>query len=450
MRWTKVGKVLGDLACVHFGYIVAFLIRFRGSLPEANFKAYLAVAPYLSLAALILLHSYGLFSGQRRRWAEVFSSLVCVVALILPVGLSLSYLFQTYAFPRSIFFLAAVVQLLLFALWRRFVWAWSLSKQGPLTLVVVGPFNEALERSRQLESHGPEFFLVHGIVSDPVPKEQKNAADFPYLSTYDELATTLDEIKPKGILFCPSIPREKRSRMIAQAVARGIPVFLVPEIEDIFLAGASMEQLNGIPVFRIPRLQEVAVVGWKRLLDIALALLLSIPALPLILLAALAIKLESPDGPVFYTQERVGQGGKIFRLVKLRTMVPDAEKDTGPVLAAENDPRLTRVGRFLRATRIDELPQLWNVLKGDMSFVGPRPERPFFVEQLEKEIPGYRLRHYLPPGITGLAQVEGKYSTPPEDKLRYDLMYGKTASPLVDLRILLRTLSVLMLRDKAS
>ncbi|MGB9858615.1 MAG: exopolysaccharide biosynthesis polyprenyl glycosylphosphotransferase [Moorellaceae bacterium] len=238
--------------------------------------------------------------------------------------------------------------------------------------------------------------------------------------------------------------------MIAQATSRGIPVFLVPEIEDIFLAGASMEQLNGIPVFRIPRLQEIAVGGWKRLLDIALALLLSVPALPVILLATLAIKLESPDGPVFYIQERVGQGGKIFRLVKLRTMVPDAEKDTGPVLATQNDPRLTRVGRFLRATRIDELPQLWNVLKGDMSFVGPRPERPFFVEQLEKEIPGYRLRHYLPPGITGLAQVEGKYSTPPEDKLRYDLMYGKTASPLVDLRILLRTLSVLMLRDKAS
>jgi len=105
MRWTKVGKVLGDLACVHFGYIAAFLIRFHGRLPEANFKAYLAVAPYLSLAALVLLHSYGLFSSQRRRWAEVFSSLVCVVALLLPIGLSISYLFQTYAFSRSIFLL---------------------------------------------------------------------------------------------------------------------------------------------------------------------------------------------------------------------------------------------------------------------------------------------------------------------------------------------------------
>lgn len=181
-----------------------------------------------------------------------------------------------------------------------------------------------------------------------------------------------------------------------------------------------------------------------------LGLLFLGPALPIILLAALALKLENPRWPVFYVQERVGRGGRVFRLLKLRTMIPGAEEETGPTLATPDDPRLTRVGRFLRVTRIDELPQLWNVLKGEMSFVGPRPERPYFVEQLEKEVLGYHLRHHLPVGLTGLAQVEGKYSTPPEDKLRYDLMYGKSASLLTDLRIILRTLSVIMLRDKAS
>lgn len=449
VRWTKIGKVLGDLACIHAGYLVAFLLRFHGGLPAANWKAYLKVVPWLTLVALLLLYSYGLFSSQRRRWAEIFSSIICVVALLLLAGLSLSYIMQTYAFPRSIFFLAAVMQLLYLAIWRRFVWAWSLNKQGALTLVVVGPAAIALERARQLGSYGPELFQVLGIVSDAFP-EGEDGLDFPFLSTYEELAVALEEAQPKGILFCPSVPREKRSQMMAEALSRGHSVFLVPDMEDIFLAGASMEQLDGIPVFRISTLQEVTASGWKRLLDIVLALLLSVPTLPLLLLAVLAIKLDSPSGPVFYIQERVGQGGKVFHLVKLRTMVPDAEKLTGPVLASADDPRLTRVGRFLRATRIDELPQLWNVLKGDMSFVGPRPERPFFVQQLEKEIPGYHLRHYLPAGITGLAQVEGKYSTPPEDKLRYDLMYGKSASVLEDLRILLRTLSVIMLRDKAS
>ncbi|WP_027718329.1 exopolysaccharide biosynthesis polyprenyl glycosylphosphotransferase [Desulfovirgula thermocuniculi] len=435
MRWTKVGKVLGDLACIHAGYLVAFLIRFGGRLPAENWQAYLKAAPWLTIIALLLLQAYDLFSGRRRRWAEIFSSLVCVVGLLLLAGLSLSYLLQTYAFPRSTFFLAAAAQLVFLAAWRRLAWAWSLYVQGPLTLLVVGPLEEATERTRQLEAHGSALFRVVGILGE---------------GSYGELPETLERLNPKGIIFCSSIPREKRNRMMAEAMGRGISVFLIPGVDDIFLAFSSAEQLNGIPVFRISSFQEVPVGGWKRLLDIALALLLLVPALPVLLLAALAIKLESPRDPVFYLQERVGQGGKIFRLVKLRTMVPDAEKDTGPVLASTDDPRLTRVGRILRATRLDELPQLWNVLKGDMSFVGPRPERPFFVEKLEKEIPGYGLRHSLPVGITGLAQVEGSYSTPPEDKLRYDLMYGKTASPLVDLRIILRTLSVLMLRDKAS
>lgn len=435
MRWTKIGKVLGDLACIHAGYLAAFLVRFGGRLPAENWQAYLKVAPWLTLVSLLLLQTYDLFSSQRRRWVEIFSSLVCVVGLLLLAGLSLSYLLQTYAFPRSTFFLAAAAQLVFLAAWRRFVWSWSLNMQGALTLLVVGPLEEAAERARQLEARGPALFRVVGIVGE---------------SSYGELAETLERLNPKGVIFCSSIPREKRNRMMAEAMGRGLSVFLIPDVDDIFLAFSSAEQLNGIPVFRISSFQEVSIGGWKRLLDIALALLLLVPALPVLLLAALAIKLESPRDPVFYLQERVGQGGKIFRLIKLRTMVPDAEKDTGPVLASTDDPRLTRVGRILRATRLDELPQLWNVLKGDMSFVGPRPERPFFVEKLEKEIPGYGLRHSLPVGITGLAQVEGSYSTPPEDKLRYDLMYGKTASLLVDLRIILRTLSVLMLRDKAS
>ncbi|SMB98203.1 exopolysaccharide biosynthesis polyprenyl glycosylphosphotransferase [Thermanaeromonas toyohensis ToBE] len=451
MRWTKVGKVLGDLACVHCGYIAAFLIRFHGSLPEANFKAYLAVAPYLSLAALILLHSYGLFSSQRRRWAEVFSSLVCVVTLLLPIGLSTSYLFQTYAFPRSIFLLAAPFHLFFLILWRRFVWAWSLARQGPLTLLVVGPKEEALMRAKLLQSQEPYLFQVAGVVTDvTLDKGGEGQPDIPWLGTYAELVASLKHAGPKGVLLCSGLPREERAKILKKAVEEDLAIFLIPDLEDIFLAGASLEQIDGIPVFRIPRIQEEAALGWKRLLDIVMGLLLLGPALPVMLLAALALKLENPHWPVFYMQERVGKGGRVFRLIKLRTMIPGAEEETGPTLATPDDPRLTRVGRFLRATRIDELPQLWNVLKGEMSFVGPRPERPYFVEQLKKEIPGYHLRHHLPAGITGLAQVEGRYSTPPEDKLRYDLMYGKSASLLTDLRIILRTLSVIMLRDKAS
>lgn len=208
--------------------------------------------------------------------------------------------------------------------------------------------------------------------------------------------------------------------------------------------------LAGVPVFRLTGIAPKPSLAWGRLTDLALALVIAVPAIPLILLAAIAIKLESLQGPVFFRQERVGQGGKTFQLLKLRTMVPDAEKLTGPVLATDRDPRITKVDRVLRLTRIDELPQLFNVLMGDMSFVGSRPERPFFVEQFRREVPGYDYRHQIKVGITGLAQVEGKYSTSAEDKLRYDLLYAKTKSPLKDLQILLHTIKVMLMRSKAS
>ena len=237
---------------------------------------------------------------------------------------------------------------------------------------------------------------------------------------------------------------------MSQAAAQGLSVFIIPDIYEIILSNSRLEQLDGMPVFRLTGIAPKTSLAWERLTDMALALVILVPAIPLILLAAIAIKLESPRGPILFRQERVGQGGKTFQLLKLRTMVPDAEELTGPVMATVGDPRITKVGQVLRLTRIDELPQLFNVLMGDMSFVGPRPERPFFVEQFRREVPGYDYRHQIKVGITGLAQVEGKYSTSAEDKLRYDLLYAKTKSPLKDLQILLHTIKVMLMRNKAS
>jgi sugar transferase (PEP-CTERM system associated) len=178
---------------------------------------------------------------------------------------------------------------------------------------------------------------------------------------------------------------------------------------------------------------------------VALAgLILSVPLLPFIILA---VKLDSA-GPVLYRQQRVGRGGKIFYCFKFRTMRVDAEADTGATWAADDDPRITRVGKFLRISRLDEIPQLWCVLKGDMHFVGPRPERPEFVEWLSKEIPYYGVRHVVRPGITGWAQVQYKYGNTLEDareKLQYDLFYIKNASLGLDLLIMFQTIKIVML-----
>jgi len=183
----------------------------------------------------------------------------------------------------------------------------------------------------------------------------------------------------------------------------------------------------------------------KRLLDLFFAMLIGIFAAPVIILAAIIVKLES-KGPIFFIQERIGEGNRKFNIVKFRSMTTDAEKN-GPQWASKNDNRVTKFGKIMRATRIDELPQLWNVLRGEMSFVGPRPEREFFIQQLEKEIPYYNLRHTVKPGLTGWAQVMYPYGASVEDayrKLQYDLYYIKHHSIPFDVKVLLKTVTIVI------
>lgn len=173
----------------------------------------------------------------------------------------------------------------------------------------------------------------------------------------------------------------------------------------------------------------------KRLFDLFLSGVGLIGSAPFWLLFASAIKLED-QGPIFYTQERMGKDGSIFKALKFRSMIPDAEKKTGAVWATEHDPRVTKVGRVLRATAMDELPQLWNIFRGDMSFVGPRAERPELVEKFARQIRNYRNRFSVRPGLTGIAQVYGRYDTPPQHKLKYDLLYIKNQTFCLDLKLI--------------
>jgi len=192
-----------------------------------------------------------------------------------------------------------------------------------------------------------------------------------------------------------------------------------------------------------------AAVAGKRLFDIAASALLLILSSPILIVTAIVIRLTSP-GPIFYLQERVGQNGRSFNVVKFRSMRTDAEQDGKPQWAQERDPRVTAIGRFIRASRIDEIPQIFCVLKGDMSFVGPRPERPFFVKELAAQLPFYNERHVVKPGITGWAQLNYPYGASVEDarhKLEYDLYYVKNYSSFLDLLILIQTVRVVLWRD---
>jgi sugar transferase (PEP-CTERM system associated) len=200
--------------------------------------------------------------------------------------------------------------------------------------------------------------------------------------------------------------------------------------------------------FRVSR----ATRWMKRTIDLTLSIVMAVLAFPFIVLTAIAVWLES-GGPVLYCQERVGENGRTFTLCKFRSMRIDAESGGKPVWAKDGDNRVTKVGRFIRKTRLDELPQLWNVVRGDMSFVGPRPERPYFVGELAKEIPFYQQRHAVKPGLTGWAQVKYRYGSSLEDameKLRYDLYYIKHLSVFFDLTIVFDTVKVVLFRKGAA
>jgi exopolysaccharide biosynthesis polyprenyl glycosylphosphotransferase len=240
---------------------------------------------------------------------------------------------------------------------------------------------------------------------------------------------------------------------IAQRCRRtGIQLLREEEFREQWLGRVDIDHLDPqtIAAWRIRHRRPDRLFG-RRGVDIALSVLLLLFTLPLMLLVAFLIRIDSA-GPVFYRQERVGLGGRPFRLIKFRSMRTDAEAQSGPQWAGPTDPRVTRIGGFLRLTRIDELPQLWNVLRGEMSVIGPRPERPFFVEQLAATIPSYNERCVIKPGITGWAQVNYRYGASTEDarvKLSYDLYYVKHRSYLLDLRILAATVRVVLLQKGA-
>ncbi len=248
------------------------------------------------------------------------------------------------------------------------------------------------------------------------------------------------------VVFVPEKPQDREilAALLESSLNGDYSLWILQGITDILFAGVTRRTLGDLPLLPVEPRGASHLARWlRRSLDVVLGGALLVFCAPVVMLAALFIMLESPGSP-WIRQRRVGLRGEIFQIIKLRTMCQNAEKDGEPRLAEENDPRLTRFGRVLRRARIDELPQLALVVSGTMSLIGPRPERPEFVERFEKEVPAYRLRHLVKPGLTGLAQVMGAYATKPDVKLRYDLGYILHWNPLLDVFILIRTVSTVL------
>ena len=266
--------------------------------------------------------------------------------------------------------------------------------------------------------------------------------------TIDQLGQIIEKFNAKEIII--ALEKEDHDVLvdvISKTEGKNLSLKIVPDLYEILSGQARTSQIYGIPLIDImPELMPEWEKKLKRLMDIFISLLLLVISSPILIITAVAIKIDS-DGPVLFKQERIGQSSKPFNVLKFRSMIKDAEKYTGPVWSQKDDPRVTRMGKFVRRARIDEIPQMINVLKGEMSLVGPRPERAFFVEKLSMEIPYYKRRLKVRPGVTGWAQIKHKYDETIEDvkiKLRYDLFYIENMSIRMDLKILLRTVYVVL------
>ena len=441
--------LLGDgLILVWSVYAAMWLRAWGDSAWMANFQPFFPKALVLACMVLFSMHLFGLYTlepGMGRKRLVV--SIVAAYAIATLWLGALYYFIPALKLWRGVFVMAGTLSLALVVQWRLLAqWMFS-SPQLASRVLILGSGSAAC-----LLDHALSRISLPGINVVGFIDSEKDGAR----------AVPASKILPKRESLYHIARRERVGKIVVALSERrgtlplkdilvckvmGIEVLDLPTFYEqvtgkILLKDLRPSWLIFSDGFRVSNTTKAV----KRLTDILLAIVGLVLASPVMLLVALAIKLDS-RGPVFFKQKRVGERGRVFTLIKFRTMREDAEAQSGPVWAGEEDPRVTRVGRFLRKTRLDELPQMWNVLKGDMSFVGPRPERPCFVERLQEQIPFYTQRLVVKPGITGWAQVRYRYGGSVEDaleKLQYDLYYIKNMSLFLDFLICIDTVRVML------
>lgn len=432
-KWFYTFVILIDTLIVIGSYYAAFLVRFSiGGIPIRNMEAFLDVLPWMAIVSILVFLVYDAYVIPRRMTWESFSStLVSVLVIAGLIGLA-SFVFRAFAFPRSIILLGAFMTLITILFWK-FILS-MIVKEGSKNILIIGTPDEVEHVQERVARHFPR--RVKFVTFRP---------DEPVQRIYRKL-------QDANIAFiCDSVDKHVREQLIQECMVSQVQVYVVPESYELLLSKAEATTFDDLLVMSVkdwklsPDKQLIKRVG-----DVVFSTCILVAVSPIMILAALLLKIAEPRHPVIYKQERLTMNDRRFDIYKFRTMVPDAEVKSGPVLATENDERITKIGSVLRATRIDELPQLFNVLKGDMSVVGPRPERPHFAEIYKKKYGTYRYRLAVKAGLTGLAQIAGKYETDVEDKLRYDLYYIRNYSVFFDIVIILKTLKVVLDKQKAS
>lgn len=417
--------ILVDLFIIYFSIFLAYFF-FKDNLEayQENFDAFLSVSPYIGLCYLILNQIFELDKPRDFTVLGVAYSVILTITSLLFITMALSFLTRMFAYPRSVLIVSSVIQIILLTSWHLFVNKGFLKENGKRTILIIG-----------YEKAKPLAYKL--LKSDGLWTKVK------YICTPDDLSVNKYIDDCDVIFLSEDVDEIKKQNIAKYCTNKYKALFYEPQNPEILLFNSNFTQADDVPILKVrPLIISGSNRVLKRILDIFVCIVaLVVFFIPMIIIS-LALKIGG--GSIIYKQERVTQYGKKFNIYKFRSMVENAEAASGPTLAQQADNRITKLGHILRATRLDEIPQIFNILKGDMSVVGPRPERPFFVEQFAKEIPEYNLRHRAKAGLTGLAQVQGRYNTSVSDKLKYDLLYINGHSIALDIKLIMQTLNILL------
>lgn len=430
-RTRKIVAFIVDILIYHISFILAFLIRYEFTLPSFNYRAYQSMFVFIMIVFSILNLLSGIYILYNKRKLDLIYSTVINQILMMISVTALVFFSHWLAFPRSVILISTVLSIFLLAISRTLTHMLYRKINGQEKVMIVGNEVNCKRAIYNFEGSRNDVYKITDVV---------------YENFVNNVKSNLNKVDV--VYLTEDVQGDARKELLSILTRENKQVFVSSKFENLSLLNAETmniedETFLALTEFLIP--PELDII--KRLIDIIISIILLIITSPIMIITALLVKITSP-GPVLYKQIRITEGHKEFNILKFRSMSETAEQDTGPVLATANDMRVTPLGKHLRSLRIDELPQLINVLRGDMSLVGPRPERPHFVEQFKELNPHYYLRHNVRAGITGYAQVNGKYTSDFNSKLNFDLLYIKQYSIILDIQILLQTIKTLF--DKVS
>lgn len=448
----KTILLLIDFALLFISLYLALKIRSLWAADSSFYSFNQHFRPFLVLFLfwLVAFYLFDIYDLKKiRSLAFTIYSIAGALATTLILSVIFFYLVPFFITPKTVLFLTGAIAFFFLFFWR-YLWnqlfkTWNFKRK----IAVVGADSAKIKVLPEILSAGETDCELAGIVR--VNNEDSLAPNYPILGNYQNLPQIISQYKIDELITAFDYrSHHEAAREVAECLSSGVQITELPIFYERATGKVPIECIDQIWfLYNLGEINQKFLEMAERAVDILLStlgLILSLPFLPFI---ALAIKINSA-GPIFYSQKRVGKNGRIFKTYKFRTMIRDAEGRTGPTWAGAYDPRVTRVGKFLRKIRLDEIPQLWNVLCGEMSLVGPRPERPEFVEKLKTEIPFYNRRLMVKPGLTGWAQIMYKYSASREEtmeKLQYDLYYIKNRSLLLYFIILIRTIRIVLTRQ---